>query len=211
MQLPRAWFRDACMRAGVETAVFSPLLARKTPGPRNLRNHRKWVIADGALCGPAGAISRPNISAGPTGLPPWLDLSFDLEGPVAASAAAQFEVGLGGRRRQTRGARRRAGGGGTRGHERSSCRAGPTRPKTRCMPCSSTRAFTPPQRMLAVTPYFVPDASSRRRHALGRPARRQDRFVHPGQIESSPGGFCAQSLAACVERRRRRHPFAARG
>src|ERR1019366_2663201 len=34
--------------AGIETAVFSPLLARSTSGPRNLRNHRKYVIADEA-------------------------------------------------------------------------------------------------------------------------------------------------------------------
>lgn len=49
IQLPRAWFKR--MRsAGAETAVFSPLLAlRRTPAPRNLRNHRKWVIADGEL------------------------------------------------------------------------------------------------------------------------------------------------------------------
>ncbi len=48
LQIPRSWFRRL-HAAGVETAVFSPLLARKTQGPRNLRNHRKWVVADGAL------------------------------------------------------------------------------------------------------------------------------------------------------------------
>src|SRR5450631_4368883 len=38
LQLPRDYLRRL-QAAGVETAVFSPLFARKTQGPRNLRNH----------------------------------------------------------------------------------------------------------------------------------------------------------------------------
>src|SRR6202167_5346061 len=46
IQLPRSCFHRLRM-AGIEIAIFSPLLARKTQGPRNLRNHRKMAIADG--------------------------------------------------------------------------------------------------------------------------------------------------------------------
>jgi len=46
IQLPRACFNQLTF-AGVEIAIFSPLLARKTQGPRNLRDHRKMVVADG--------------------------------------------------------------------------------------------------------------------------------------------------------------------
>ncbi len=91
MQLPRAWFREA-HAAGVETAIFSPFFARKTPGPRNLRNHRKWAIADRALMWAGGRNLAAEYFCGTDRVPAWLDLSFDLEGPAAASAAAQFEA-----------------------------------------------------------------------------------------------------------------------
>ncbi len=91
IQLPRAWFKR--MRsAGAETAIFSPLLAlRRTHAPRNLRNHRKWAIADGELLWSGGRNLAAEYFCGAPGKPAWSDLSFDLEGPVAASAANQFE------------------------------------------------------------------------------------------------------------------------
>ena len=45
MQLPKSLLRRL-QDGGIETAIFSPLFARSTSGPRNLRNHRKMVIAD---------------------------------------------------------------------------------------------------------------------------------------------------------------------
>jgi cardiolipin synthase len=91
MQLRRAWF-TRLNQAGVETAVFSPLFARKTQGPRNLRNHRKMVIADGQHLWAGGRNLAAEYFIGLHGAAPWRDLSFDLGGPVAGDAAKQFEA-----------------------------------------------------------------------------------------------------------------------
>jgi cardiolipin synthase len=88
LQLPRACF-NLLNIAGVETAIFSPLLARKTQGPRNLRDHRKLVIADGAQLWAGGRNLAAEYFVGLGGQKPWQDLSFDLHGPVAAAAADQ--------------------------------------------------------------------------------------------------------------------------
>ena len=90
-QLPHSCFRHLNL-AGVHTAIFSPLFARKTQGPRNLRNHRKMVIADGAQLWAGGRNLAAEYFTGLKGKPPWRDLSFDLQGPVATAAAYQFEA-----------------------------------------------------------------------------------------------------------------------
>src|ERR1700721_1615837 len=90
-QLPRSCLKDLNI-AGVQTAIFSPLFARKTQGPRNLRNHRKMVIADGAQLWAGGRNLAAEYFIGLKGAKPWRDLSFDLQGPVASAAASQFEA-----------------------------------------------------------------------------------------------------------------------
>jgi cardiolipin synthase A/B len=91
IQLPRSCFRQ-WQEAGIEIAVFSPLLARRTQGPRNLRNHRKLTIADGARLWAGGRNLAAEYFIGRNGTPAWRDLSFDLDGPVANAAARQFEA-----------------------------------------------------------------------------------------------------------------------
>jgi cardiolipin synthase len=90
-QMPHRCFRQLHL-GGVQTEVFSPLFARKTQGPRNLRNHRKMVIADGAHLWAGGRNIAAEYFTGIKGAKPWRDLTFDLRGPVAAAAAAQFEA-----------------------------------------------------------------------------------------------------------------------
>ena len=90
-QMPHRSFRQLHL-AGVETEVFSPLFARKTQGPRNLRNHRKMAIADGTHLWAGGRNLAAEYFTGLKGAKPWRDLTFDLRGPVAAAAAAQFEA-----------------------------------------------------------------------------------------------------------------------
>jgi cardiolipin synthase len=158
IQLPRAWFKR--MRgAGVETAIFSPLLAlRRTPAPRNLRNHRKWTIADGELLWSGGRNLAAEYFCGAPGKPAWSDLSFDLEGPVAASAANQFEQDW-------------IAAGGKPAHRSSAPCADLSRGRSQFLPSGpdqtedTVRAllidacFHATERMLAVTPYFVPDSN----------------------------------------------------
>jgi cardiolipin synthase len=155
--LPRHWFKRM-HDGGAETAVFSPLLARKTQGPRNLRNHRKWVIADGERLWTGGRNLAAEYFCGTPGLPPWGDLSFDLDGPVAASAANQFEVdwvAAGGKPA----ARAVVAATEDLGSRAQFLPSGPDQTEDTVRALLIDACFHATERMLAVTPYFVPDAS----------------------------------------------------
>ena len=144
--------------AGIETEVFSPLLARHTQGPRNLRNHRKWVIADDARMWSGGRNLAAEYFCGSAGTAPWLDLTFDLEGPVAAAAARQFEADW-----------KAAGGAPASVLDVAPARAagelvqflpsGPDQTEDTVHAFLVDACFHARERMLAVTPYFVPDAT----------------------------------------------------
>lgn len=165
-QMPRRCFRQL-HAAGVETAIFSPLFARKTQGPRNLRNHRKMAIADGARLWAGGRNLAAEYFTGLKGAKPWRDLSFDLQGPVAAAAAAQFEadwVAAGGRPMAG------AAAAGTHAPGVAAPEAGLTGGRAQFLPSGPDQAedtvhallidacFHVHERILAVTPYFVPDS-----------------------------------------------------
>jgi cardiolipin synthase len=160
IQLPKSAFARL-QEAGIETAIFSPLLARKTSGPRNLRNHRKLVIADDHVLWAGGRNLAAEYFTGAHGKPAWVDLTFDLAGPVAAAAAAQFEADWQG-----------SGGAPARPLLRSApiaaastnCRAqflpsGPDQAEDTVQALLLDACFRAERRVLAVTPYFVPDAS----------------------------------------------------
>ncbi|MGE0151904.1 MAG: cardiolipin synthase [Reyranellaceae bacterium] len=74
---------DALREAGGKVATFNPLLLGVFRGLANLRNHRKIIVADGAVAWSGGRnfsvdYLRPQC-------PPdcWTDLSFTIVGPVA--------------------------------------------------------------------------------------------------------------------------------
>jgi cardiolipin synthase A/B len=156
IQLPHAWFRRL-KEAGVEIAVFSPLLARKTQGPRNLRNHRKWAIADGEKLWAGGRNLAAEYFTGSDGVPPWGDLSYELSGPTAGAVAFQFAADWD------------AAGGATApviplaNPPRSGSRtqflpSGPDQAEDTVHSLLIDACFQATERLLAVTPYFVPDA-----------------------------------------------------
>jgi cardiolipin synthase len=157
LQLPRSRLRGL-QDAGIETAIFSPLLARKTPGPRNLRNHRKWAMADGERLWAGGRNLAAEYFMGDVGKAPWSDLSFDLTGPTAASAALQFEADW-----------KAAGGAPAEAIPVSEQQyadglsqflpSGPDQMEDTVHALLIDACFQATQRMLAVTPYFVPDVS----------------------------------------------------
>jgi len=93
MQLPREWFREA-HAGGIETAVFSSFFARKTPGPRNLRNHRKWAMPTAPRMWAGGRNLATEYFCGTDRVAPWLDLSFDLEGAAGCSSGRPIRSGL---------------------------------------------------------------------------------------------------------------------
>jgi cardiolipin synthase len=161
LQVPRSHLKTL-ERGGVETEIFSPLFARRTQGPRNLRNHRKMVIADGSRLWAGGRNLAAEYFDGAAGAPPWRDLTFDLQGPVAAAAAAQFEldwVAAGGKPASAQStpipdARAQRASG-----EAQFLPSGPDQPEDTVHALLIDACFQSRDRMLAVTPYFVPDVS----------------------------------------------------
>ena len=156
--LPRNWFKRM-HAAGAETAIFSPLLAREDPGSAQpAQSPQVGRSPTASACGPAGAISRLNISAGPRAHRPGRDLSFDLDGPVAASAANQFEVDwvAAGGKPAARAAVAAAEDVGSRAQFLPS---GPDQTEDTVRALLIDACFHATERMLAVTPYFVPDSS----------------------------------------------------
>ena len=81
--------------AGVQVALFVPPLRSSLRGRTNLRNHRKMVIADGARLWCGGRNLAAEYFAGDQASspdsPPWIDLSFDLQGALAQQAQQQFD------------------------------------------------------------------------------------------------------------------------
>jgi cardiolipin synthase len=157
LQLPRGWLKrlDA---AGVETAVFSPLLARRTQGPRNLRNHRKWTLADGERLWAGGRNLAAEYFTGSPGTPPWADLSFDLVGAAAAAVAQQFEADWDAAGGRPAAAIPVIDGKHARGRSQF-LPSGPDQMEDTVHALLIDACFQAKRRMLAVTPYFVPDVS----------------------------------------------------
>jgi cardiolipin synthase len=166
IQLPRACFKSLEL-GGVETATFSPLFARRTQGPRNLRNHRKMVIADGAQLWAGGRNLAAEYFLGLGGAPAWRDLTFDLRGPVAEAAAAQFEldwVAAGGKPASadaTAVAASVMAGAAPQfaASEAQFLPSGPDQSEDTVHALLIDGCFQARDRMLAITPYFVPDVS----------------------------------------------------
>jgi cardiolipin synthase len=161
IQLPNACFRMLQL-GGVETAVFSPLFARKTQGPRNLRNHRKMVIADGARLWAGGRNLAAEYFSGVADAAPWLDLTFDLQGPVASAAASQFEfdwVAAGAKPASAGVNRATVGAAISAASEAQFLPSGPDQSEDTVHSLLIDACFHARERMLAVTPYFVPDVS----------------------------------------------------
>lgn len=77
--------------AGVQVRWFMPLLHNPLRGRVNLRNHRKLAIADQQTVWSGGRNLADEYFTGNGRQPPWMDLSFTAEGPLAAQMQALFE------------------------------------------------------------------------------------------------------------------------
>jgi cardiolipin synthase len=131
LSLPRHHF-DRLRAAGGEVAVFRPFFSLRRIGPRNLRNHRKFTIADDSWLWSGGRNLAGEYFTGNDKHPEaWHDLSFDLHGSVAAAAARQFDHDWASvRSRKARAITATTCPKDRARPWRSSCRAAPTRPKT---------------------------------------------------------------------------------
>ena len=166
--LPRRHF-DLLRAAGGEFAVFRPLLGLRPTGPRNLRNHRKLVIADDQRLWTGGRNLAAEYFEGAPDIAAWTDLSLDLEGPVASAAAWQFERDWSAVRqtppRTVAPAAPVAGGAAAQ-----FLPSGPDQADDTAHALLIDACYRAEQRIVAATPYFIPDDSLR--DALRRAVRR---------------------------------------
>ena len=171
LTLPRRHF-DVLRAAGGETAVFRPLFSLRRHGPRNLRNHRKLTIADDGWLWSGGRNLAGEYFTGNDAYPvPWRDLSFDLHGEVATAAARQFDHDWA----SVRGPKPRSIG--PENHELPGTQSfaqflpsGPDQSEDTAQALLIDACFRAKQRILAITPYFVPGDGLR--DALRLAARR---------------------------------------
>ena len=144
--------------AGVEVVTFVPPLHSPRRGRWNLRDHRKMVIADGEWLWCGGRNLAAEYFEGVPGIDPWLDLTFDLKGDLAARALDCFE-------KDWAFATNAEVGRSARSHEDAGDADGqlfPTGPDQTDDTVYSlllTAFFRARRRIVAVTPYFVPDST----------------------------------------------------
>jgi cardiolipin synthase len=150
--------------AGVQVALFVPPLQSPLRGRSNLRNHRKMVIADRQRlwCGGRN-LAAEYFEGDPQSViqtPVWTDLSFDLQGAVALQAQQLFDqdwqFATGGTATPT------TPNAAPADNPAHALRArlvpsGPDQVEDTFYALLVSGCFTAQQRILVVTPYFVPD------------------------------------------------------
>ena len=147
----------ALKAAGVQIALFGPVFPLRLNSRVNLRNHRKLVVADGQRMWCGGRNFATEYFEGQaSGAPAWQDLSFTLQGPLAKQALALFE----------RDWHAASGQAGSPAHHVAAAVDGPAAQLIACGPDQSddtvynllvTGCYRARTRILAVSPYFVPD------------------------------------------------------
>jgi cardiolipin synthase len=151
--------------AGVQVALFVSPLRSPLRGRTNLRNHRKMVIVDGEWMWSGGRnLAAEYFEGDQTSLrkkQAWIDLSFDLRGALAQQAQQRFEQDW---------------AFATKGTTASTLRptvpipttaamsarlvaSGPDQAEDTIYTLLVSGCFTAHSRILAVTPYFVPDST----------------------------------------------------
>ena len=149
-------------QAGVEVVRFVPPFRSPKRGRTNLRNHRKMVIADGEhlWCGGRN-LSAEYFAGDPRPIMPrtaWVDLTFDLDGEVAGQALQQFEQDWAFAIEQPAPAARVSRPVPAEpGPLAQLVASGPDIADDTIYTLLISGCFTSQKRILAVTPYFVPD------------------------------------------------------
>ncbi|HEY0180762.1 MAG TPA: phospholipase D-like domain-containing protein [Dokdonella sp.] len=167
--------------AGVVLGLFRPPFGLHAQGPRNLRNHRKLVVADRERLWSGGRNLAAEYFLGRAGAAPWIDLSFDLAGAVAEAAAEQFESDWRTAHvvRRTRHPRTAAAARAAvvdvppppaDGDRVEFVPSGPDQNEDTVQALLVAGCYRAERRILAVTPYFVPDDALK--NALRLAARR---------------------------------------
>ena len=207
--------------AGVQVHWYMPLLHNPLRSRVNLRNHRKLVIADAARLWTGGRNLAAEYFTNDGKKAAWTDLSFSLEGPLAAQALSLFNSHW--RFGQTRKAADRereihpAPTQEAGEHRAQLVPSGPDQAEDTVYGLLLTTLFRAQHRVLAVTPYFVPDDSllkalclaarrgvqvelilpARSNHRLADIARARalrDLVAAGGQVRLAPGMVHAKAI-----------------
>lgn len=89
LKTPRG-LRRRLVQGGIELRWFMPMLHNPVRGRSNLRNHRKLAVADDRRLWSGGRNIAAEYFTGSAGAPAWGDLSFVVDGALAADAATVF-------------------------------------------------------------------------------------------------------------------------
>lgn len=149
--------------AGIQVELFVPPLRSSLQGRTNLRNHRKMVIADGEWlwCGGRNLATEyfEGDATSAHGSIPWIDLSFDLQGALALQAQQRFEQdwGFATQRARPRPAHPVDQAGPDGGAVGQLIASGPDQIDDTLYTLLVSGFFMSRKRILAVSPYFVPD------------------------------------------------------
>ena len=144
---------------GVRVRRFMPLLHNPRQGRLNLRNHRKVAVADGLHVWTGGRNLATEYFFNLADAPAWIDLSHEARGALAVQAAAQFEL-------DWRTASGRVKHVDVPVASSSALAAGPCAQWIATGPDHAddtvhalllAAAYHARKRILAITPYFVPD------------------------------------------------------
>lgn len=163
--------------AGVQVHWYMPLLHNPLRGRVNLRNHRKLAIADAQRLWTGGRNLAAEYFICDGNRPAWIDLSFSLEGPLAVQALSLFDshwrFGLAlpttntsadlaeetGQQTHLAPVHEAAGPQKATDHQAQLVPSGPDQAEDTVYGLLLTALFRAQHRVIAVTPYFVPDDS----------------------------------------------------
>ncbi|MEO5795811.1 MAG: phospholipase D-like domain-containing protein [Rhodoferax sp.] len=152
--------------AGIQVALFVPPFRSPLRGRTNLRNHRKMALADGRWLWCGGRNLAAEYFEGDTvsvlKKPVWIDLSFDLQGAVAQHAQQRFDqdwifATTGKAASALPALPPDAPDAPIAGQRARLVPSGPDQADDTFYTLLVSGCFTAQTRILAVTPYFVPD------------------------------------------------------
>lgn len=151
--------------AGVQVLLFVPPLHSPLRGRTNLRNHRKMVLVDRHWLWCGGRNLAAEYFEGDTlsvlKKPVWFDLSFDLRGALAQQAQQRFDndwsFASTGKTVRTPLLAQLPHVPASEGPQARLVPSGPDQAEDTVYTLLVSGCFTAQTRILAVTPYFVPD------------------------------------------------------
>ncbi len=153
----------ALEEAGVLVQRFMPLLHNPMRGRSNLRNHRKLVVADQHHLWSGGRNLAVEYFLDQPDQPAWVDLSYEVCGPLALQAAAQFDLDWATASGVPTGTTNPPAEspafvpGSADGAMAQWVPSGPDHADDTVHTLLLAGAYHAQQRIVAVTPYFVPD------------------------------------------------------